>query len=118
MEKYIIMSRYDYWGPSGKEKSNWFVLDSTSYSKQGGEQRIAEIKQTFEYIDKKTKLEHEYKLVLKSEYIAEQNKLKKELAKAAKKQEEYYKSDEYKELQRKKRIAAKERKERQKQFNI
>ena len=117
MEKYIIMTRYQYINTNCDIcMTDWFVLDGNSYSKQGAEQRIEEIKKAFEFIDKKTKLSHEYKMILRSDHEKERDELRKELDKAAKKQEEYYKSDEYKELKKKKRIAAKERKERQKKY--
>lgn len=116
MEKYIIMSRYEAIRKNGVEWTDWFVVDYTSYSSQGVDQQIEELKKNFEYIDKKTKLKHEYKKVLKSKYVEERQKLLDQISEGKKKQEAYYKSDEYKELQKKKRQSAKERKERQKKF--
>lgn len=116
MEKYIIMSRYEMLGPNGKQMCDWFVRDGSPRSKESAEEKIKEIIKNFSYIDKKTKLNHEYMIKLKSDYDKERKDLLDKIDEGKKKQEEYYKSEEYKELQRKKRIAAKELKERQKKY--
>lgn len=116
MENFIIESRYEYWTNQGKEFSNWFVLDSGKYSEKDGNEKIQNIKKTFADIDKKTKLKHEYRLLNYNEYLKAQKNLDKTVENLQKHQEKYYQSKEYKELCKKKRVSAKERKEKQKQY--
>lgn len=116
MENFIIESRYEYWTNQGKEFSNWFVLDSGKYSEKDGNEKIQNIKKTFADIDKKTKLKHEYRLSNYNEYLKAQKILDKTVENLQKHQEKYYQSKEYKELCKKKRVSAKERKEKQKQY--
>ena len=116
MKKYIIMSQYEFNGPNGKQMTDWFVLNSNLFSKEEADEFIEEVKIDYDIIDKKTKLNHFYKKVLKSDYDKEREELMSKLIEAKKKQEEYYKSDAYKELKKKKRKAAKELKEHQKKY--
>ena len=115
-KKYIIMCRYEALTVTGKEWTNWFVYDSTKYSENEGNEVISENKKAFEYIDNKTKLKHEYVLKPYDEYKKEYDDMVKQNKKMIKENEKYFKSDEYKALQKKKRQAAKERKERQKKY--
>ena len=116
-DKFIIEIRYEYNSNNGKVFTNWFPMNtSTQYSEKEGKEFIKEYKKEFEYIDRKTKLKHEYRLKSYNEYQDECNKRDKEVKLLKKKQEEYYKSDAYKELQRKKRKSNKELKEHQKQY--
>lgn len=115
-EKYIIISRYEHNGPDGVEFTKWFVLDSRAHEKDEALERIKNIKNDFGFIDKKSKLKHEYDILAYDEYIKNQNIEKQLINEAKKKQDEYFHSDKYKELQKKKRIATKELKEKQKKY--
>ena len=110
------MSQYEFNGPNGKQMTDWFVLNSNLFSGKEADKYIEEVRKEYDIIDKKTKLNHFYKKVLKSDYDKEREELMGKLIEAKKKQEEYYKSDAYKELKKKKRKAAKELKERQKKY--
>lgn len=115
--KYVILARYQHWtGQDGVQFSDWFVTDSTPRTKEDAEEKIEEIKKTFQYIDKVTKLKHEYDLKLHSEYLQDLQDQKNRAEELAKKSKEYYKSEEYKELLKKKRQSAKELKERQRKY--
>lgn len=116
MEKFIIESRFEIWTNSGKSWSDWFVIDSDGISEKDAKNKIKSIKKTFEDIDKKTKLKHEYRLSNYNEYLKAQKNLGKTVENLQKHQEKYYQSKEYKELCKKKRVSAKERKEKQKQY--
>ena len=69
-------------------------------------------------IIQKTKMKHEYALKEYDTYVTEQNERVKLAEEVSKRYKEYLKSDEYKELLRKKRKAAKEHKERQKKYAL
>ena len=117
MEKrYVILTRYEYWSTMDKVWTKWFIYHSNPMTKDIANELIKQIKKDFAYIDQKTKLKHEYMLKDYDEYQEEQVALLKQVKENNDKQAEYYKSAEYKELQKKKRQAAKERKERQKQY--
>lgn len=113
MKQYIIECRYECWTPRGKEFTKWFNKGCNPMTEQEAKDKIKEFKTNFEYVDKKTKLKHEYQLKDYQEYLKEKEKEQEEIEKYKKHQEEYYKSLEYKELQKKKRQANKELKERQ-----
>jgi len=113
MKQYIIECRYECWTSRGKEFTKWFSKGGTPMTEQEAKDKIKEFKTNFEYVDKKTKLKHEYQLKDYQEYLKEKKKEQEEIEKYKKHQEEYYKSSEYKELQKKKRQANKELKERQ-----
>lgn len=116
--KYIILSRYEVWTSHGKDWTKWFVYNTTPMSEKEANEVIKNTKKDFDFIDQKTKLKHEYMLKDNEEYLNEQKEMIKHLEEVNKKQAEYYKSDEYKELQKKKRQYAKERKERQKKYAV
>ena len=113
MKQYLVECRYECRTPNGKEFTKWFVKGNTPMTEQEANDKIKEFKTNFEYIDKKTKLKHEYRLKDYQEYLSEREQEQKEINENKKHQEEYYKSDAYKELQKKKRQASKELKERQ-----
>ena len=115
-KKYIIQCRYESFGINGKEFIPWFNWRNTPVTESEGNELIKETQKNFGYIDQKTKLKHEYRLKSYEEFIKEQEELENRLKIANEKREAYLKSDEYKELQKKKRQSAKERKERQKKF--
>ena len=117
-KKYIILARYEVWTSHGKDWTKWFAYNTIPMSEKEANEVIKNTKKDFGFIDQKTKLKHEYMLKDNEEYLNEQKEIIKHLEEANKTQAEYYKSDEYKELQKKKRQAAKERKERQKQYAI
>ena len=116
--KYIILSRYEVWTSHGKDWTKWFAYNTIPMSEKEANEVIKTTKKDFDFIDQKTKLKHEYMLKDNEEYLNEQKEMVKHLEEVNKKQAEYYKSDEYKELQKKKRQAAKERKERQKKYAV
>lgn len=116
METFVIECRYETLTSEGKKFTDWFVCDSDKYDKDGALNRIKEFKENLDFIDKKTKLKHEYRLKSYKEHMKELAEFDKIIKKSIKKNEEYFKSDEYKELQKKKRQSAKERKERQKKY--
>lgn len=114
MEKqYIICARYQMWTRNGIEWSSDFVMKDVPMSESIAKDTIKNFKQTFDYIDKKTKLKHEYFLKEYNEYLKEFQRQMDENDILKKQQDEYFKSDKYKELQKKKRQSAKERKEKQ-----
>ena len=118
MEKqYVVYTRYECWksGPV-KDFCNWFVLKNTPMTESEAKEYIKNIKVIYGEIDKKTKLKHEYKIVDYQEYLDERNKMMANNKVLNKKNEEYYKSDAYKELKKKKYKASKELKERQKKY--
>ena len=115
-DSFVIECRYETWSNIGKKWSNWFIVESNPMSKDEANNYIIEIKNTFGFIDKKTKLNHEYRLKSYNEYTNEINNFLVEIEEYSKKQAAYYKSAEYKELQRKKRQYNKELKERQKKY--
>ena len=116
MEQFVIEARYETFTAEGKKFTNWFVFENNPLSEKEAKEEIKKIKNEFAYVDKKTKLKHEYRLKSFTEYENELSKLKEKVQVLAEKQKAYYKSDEYKELQRKKRQAKKELKEKQKKY--
>jgi hypothetical protein len=115
-DSFVIECRYEIWTSTGKGWSNWFILKSDQMSKDEANDYITETRNAFDFIDKKTKLKHEYRLKSYNEYANEMNDLLAEIEESSKKQAAYYKSAEYKELQCKKRQYTKELKERQKKY--
>ena len=116
METFIIECRYETLTHEGKKFTNWFVYDSDQMSEQECNEKIKYIKETFEYIDKKTKLKHEFRLKSYEEYLKESSINVDKAKKAIKEREKYIKSDAYKELQKKKYQSNKELKEKQKKY--
>lgn len=114
--KFIIECRYERWSSEGKVFCDWYAWQTTPMSENEANEYIKQYKKDFKFIDDKTKLKHEYRLKPLEEYESEMKALEKNLKKMAKANEEYLKSDAYKELQKKKRQSAKERKERQKKY--
>ena len=114
--KYLILTRYEHRVLNGITWTKWFPLNTHYYSKNEADELIEKNKEDFIYIDKKTKLKHEYTLKLYDEYINEQKANIDRIKKLEEESKAYYKSDKYKELQKKKRQSAKERKERQKKY--
>ena len=116
--KYIVECRYEIYLSTGKSWTNWFVYDSTPMDKDKANVVIKDAKSRFSFIDHKTKMKHEYALKEYDTYVTEQNERVKLAEEISKRYKEYLKSDEYKELLRKKRKAAKEHKERQKKYAL
>lgn len=116
MEYFIIESRYEVRTLIGVEFTNWFAYNTTKMTQEEAEEKINFFKENFDYIDKKTKLKHEYRLTSYDEYVANMDKIRNNVVKLNKKQAEYKKSNAYKELQKKKRQEAKERKEHQAKY--
>ena len=116
-EKFIIELRYEYMSVNGKTFTKWFPINTgEQYTEKEGKEYLKKYKKDFEYIDKKTKMKHEYRLKKYSEYKQEYEENINQIKKLNKKQEEYYKSDQYKELCKKKRQSKKELKEKQQKY--
>jgi len=113
-KKYVILSRYETRKSDGIDFCPWFIHTSNPISETEANEIIKNIKKEFGFIDKKTNLKHEYILKDYDEFTKEQNEKLKNIKKLVKKNEAYFKSDKYKELQKKKRQANKELKEKQK----
>ena len=116
MEKFVVLSRYEAWTSSGKQFTKWFVINTNPLDEETATEYIKNQKINFDFIDKKTKLKHEYKLQDYNEYLKEQEELINRVKELNEKSKAYYKSDEYKQLQKQKRQAAKERKARQEKY--
>lgn len=114
--KFVIECRYEYWSSTGKTFCDWFVRDTNPLSENDANEFIKQYKKDFKFIDEKTKIKHEYRLKSYSEYQEDMKALRNDIKKIGKEHEKYLKSNEYKELQKKKRQSAKERKERQKKY--
>ena len=114
--KFVVLSRYETWTLSGKQFTKWFAINTNPLDEEKANEYIQNQKVNFEFIDKKTKLKHEYKLQDYNEYCKEQEELRKYVQDLNEKTKAYYKSDEFKQLQKKKRQAAKERKDRQEKY--
>ena len=116
-DQFVVLTRYEIWKSGGvKDFCPWFVLKSTPRTEKEAKVFIEETKKRYADIDKKTKLKHEYQLKSYADYLSETEIQKKTIDEACARNEAYYKSDAYKELLKKKRQAAKERKERQKKY--
>jgi len=115
-KKFIVECRYEHWTNIGKVFSNWYIFSSNEMTETEANDLIKNAKSFVAGIDKSTKLKHEYRIHDYNEYLNEQKKILKENKKIAKAHEAYLKSDAYKELLKKKRQSAKERKERQKKY--
>ena len=114
--KFIIECHYEHWTQEGKVFCNWYAWQTAPMSENEANEYIKQYKKDFKFIDDKTKLKHEYRLKPLEEYESEMKALEKIIKKAVEANVEYLNSDAYKELQKKKRQSAKERKERQKKY--
>ena len=63
MGKFIILSRYEYWGKKGKTWCKWYVVDSKPRTLEEATKRIKDLKTSSAEITKVTKLKHEYKTI-------------------------------------------------------
>lgn len=117
MEKYIVMTRYEYWGESGIQFTDWFNGNTNEMTKDEALEYIKETKKRFGDIDKKTHLNHEYKLITVDEWKSICDEYQKQIDKFKERDEKYYASDKWKELKHKKYIARKERKKHQEEYN-
>lgn len=115
-DKVIVLSRYEYWTSGCKQFTNWFVQNVNPMTRNEAKEYIKNQKINFEFIDKKTKLKHEYTTKSYDEYIKEQDELKNHIKELTEKNKAYYKSKEYKQIQKQKRQAAKERKAKQEKY--
>lgn len=116
-DKFVILTRYECWQPGPvKDFTKWFTLDNKPKTEKECKEAIKETKTRYTEIDRKTKLKHEFKIIPYEEYLADLEETKKVIEEGKKRNEAYYKSDAYKELQKKKRQSAKERKEKQKKY--
>ena len=117
MEKYIIMTRYEYYGENGIQFTDWFNGNTDEMTKSDAEEYIKEIKKEFGDIDKKTHLKHEYKLITVDEWNSICDECQKQIDEFKERDEKYYASEQWKELKHKKYIARKERKKHQEEYN-
>lgn len=117
MEKYIVMTRYEYRGEDGIQFTDWFKGDTIEMTKDEAIEYIKETKKGFGDIDKKTHLKHEYKLITVDEWNSICNERQKQIDEFRERDEAYYASDEWKELKHKKYVARKERKKHQEEYN-
>lgn len=115
-DKFIIECRYEYWSTNGKEFCDWFIYSDIPMIENDINKYIKEEEKKCKEIDKKTKCKREFRTKNYDIYVKEQKEFNKQLKNDIKKQEKYFASEEYKELQRKKRQSAKERKEKQKKY--
>lgn len=106
---YIVKERYQYRSNDGIAWTTWFTLNSTPMSERTANDCIKTTKRLYDDIDKKTKLYHEYKLVPIEKYYEEIQNMNERIAEGQRRDEEYYQSDEWKELKHKKYVAKKER---------
>lgn len=60
---YIILCRYQYWGPEGITWTRWYIYDYNISDKVKGEARVSELIEN----SKKDKLQQEYLLLTESE---------------------------------------------------
>lgn len=114
--KVIVLSRYEYLTSNGKQFTKWFVQNINPMTENEAKEYIKNQKINSEFIDKKTKLKHEYTTKSYDEHIKEQDELKSHIKELIEKNKAYYKSDEYKQIQKQKRQAAKERKAKQEKY--
>lgn len=115
-QQFVIQCRYERRASEGVSFCDWYVCDSTPCSQEEAKQKIKELKESSQFIDKKTKLKHEFRQYSYDDYVKDMSKIRKEAAESMQKSKEYYASAEYKELLKKKRQSAKEQKERQKKY--
>lgn len=117
MEKYIVMTRYEYRGENGIQFTDWFKGDTSEMTKDEALEYIKETKKGFGDIDKKTHLKHEYKLITVDEWNSICHEIQKQIDEFKERDEAYFASDEWKELKHKKYVARKERKKHQEEYN-
>ena len=117
MEKYIVMTRYEYWGENGIQFTDWFRGNINEMTKSEAEEYIKETKKSFGDIDRKTHLKHEYKLITVDEWNSICDEQQKRIDEFRERDEKYYASAEWKELKHKKYVARKERKKHQEEYN-
>lgn len=115
-KKFIIKKRYEYFSSEGKRFTDWFTYDATPVDEKIGNERIKQAKNEFKDIERITKLKHEYQLFDYDEHVRLEDECKKQIAEKQASEHEYLQSDEYRELQKRKRAEARERKSRQKQY--
>lgn len=117
MNTYIIKARYEYLSLSeGKRFTDWFVFDSTPADEKTTNEKIKELKKEYGYIDKQTKLKHEYMLYSYDAYLSDIEHANERIHQQMIESANYFKSDEYKELQKRKRKEARERKQRKNEY--
>lgn len=115
-DKFVVMCRYECWTSHGIDWCKWYAYSSVPMTSSEANEYIDSIKKNFEYVDQKTKLKHEYCLKPYSEYEKEMTDMITQAENSSKEAEKYFKSQEYKDLLKKKRKEAKERKARQEQY--
>lgn len=115
-DKFVVMCRYECWTSHGIDWCKWYAHSTIPMTSSEANEYINSLKKNFEYVDQKTKLKHEYCLKQYLEYKKEMDDMIKQVEKSSKEAEKYFKSQEYKDLLKKKRKEAKERKERQEQY--
>ncbi len=114
--KYIIKQRYQYWGNNGIQWTDWYVGVVNPMNEKDAKDKIKELVNFSKDIDKRTKLKHEFMLYDYKQYQQDVAKQIEKTAKALESEKEYRKSQEYKDLLKRKRAEAKERKEHQAEY--
>ena len=83
MEKNLIAQcRYEYLSAEGKVWTEWFPFQVDPFSEEEAKDVLKNIRSMTQDIDRKTKLKHEYKELLISDYEAYINKKKADAAAA------------------------------------
>lgn len=114
--KYYIQARYQTRNNDGISWTDWYCFDHQPREEEDCKKQIKIYKEKFQYIDKITKLKHEYRLFSEDEYNKISEETTKRIQAALKESQDYYKSDEYKRMQKIKRQARKEQKEREAEY--
>ena len=83
--KYIVICRYETYNSTGKIWGKWYNKRRKPLSKGECLEVIAQLRKEFEYIDRKTKLRHEYSIKPYREYLKELEEIKKIVENAKKK---------------------------------
>lgn len=74
MKEFILQTRYEFIGTGGKVQwTKWFASSAERFPESVAEAVLKKAKESTSYVDKKTKLRHEYRLYDAIEYERELN---------------------------------------------
>jgi len=62
INRYIVYSCYEFHGPNGKQKTNWFIIGSFYKTEDEANEYIKKLKTLSDSTDKITKLKHFYEI--------------------------------------------------------
>lgn len=68
MKKYIAECRYEWLSANGKVWTDWFPMSSCSFDEDETKETMKKLKQMTIDMDRKTKLRHEYRAMLYSDF--------------------------------------------------